>query len=43
LQNLLGIAEKSVLASEGKFDIKACFNGVKLNGKASWNPPTAKD
>lgn len=29
--------------SDGKFDIKACFYGVKLNGKPSWNPPAAKD
>lgn len=29
--------------SDGKFDVKACFYGVKLNGKPSWNPPAAKD
>lgn len=43
LKSLLSIAEKAVLKSEGKFDIKACFNGVKLNGKSSWTPPTNKD
>lgn len=43
LKSLLIIAEKAALKSEGKFDTKACFNGVKLNGKANWNPPTLKD
>ena len=43
MQSLLRIAESTSLASEGKFDIKACFFGVKLNGKANWNPPTSKD
>lgn len=37
------IAEKAAANSEGKFDVKACFQGVKLNGKPSWNPPTTKD
>ncbi len=37
------MAENASLASEGKFDIKACFFGVKLNGKANWNPPAGKD
>lgn len=23
--------------------MKACFFGVKLNGKANWNPPSSKD
>lgn len=43
LQSLLGIAEKAALKSEGKFDMKACFFGVKLNGKGNWNPPSNKD
>eukprot|EP00347_Sterkiella_histriomuscorum_P017989 403347211 len=43
LQNLLQIAEKSAGGSEGKFDIKACFQGVKYNGKPSWSPPLTKD
>ena len=43
LQNLLLIAEKAVLNCDGKFDIKGCFYGAKLNGKPSWNPPSAKD
>lgn len=43
LQNLILIAEKAANGSEGKFDIKQCFQGVKMNGKASWNPPTNKD
>jgi hypothetical protein len=40
LQNLLLIAEKATAASDGKFDMKSCFQGVKLNGKPNWNPPT---
>ena len=43
LQNLLQIAEKAVSNSDGKFDIKACFVGAKLNGKANWSPPSTKD
>ena len=43
LQSLLRLAESVANQSEGKFDIKACFFGVKLNGKPNWNPPTAKD
>jgi hypothetical protein len=43
LQNLLLIAEKAVTGSEGKFDSKSCFAGVKLNGKPNWSPPTSKD
>ena len=43
LQNLLKIAEGAVASSDGKFDIKGCFYGVKLNGKANWNPPASKD
>lgn len=43
LQNLLQIAEKASSNSEGKFDIKACFYGVKLNGKANWNLPSVKN
>jgi hypothetical protein len=43
LKSLLQIAEKASLKSEGKFDVKACFNSVKLNGKSNWNPPTIKD
>jgi hypothetical protein len=37
------MAENCAAASEGKFDIKSCFYGVKLNGKPNWNPPTTKD
>jgi len=40
---LLQIAEKAVEKSEGKFDVKSCFQNVKLNGKANWTPPTTKD
>jgi len=40
---LLRMAEGFAASSEGKFDVKACFYGVKLNGKPNWNPPTAKD
>ena len=29
-------------ASEGAFDQKMCFYQVKLNGKATWSPPTEK-
>jgi len=43
LQNLLRIADQAALASEGKFDIKACFYSVKMNGKTNWNPPASKD
>ena len=43
MQNLLRIAEGAANASEGKFDLKACFYGVKLNGKGNWNPPASKD
>ncbi len=43
LQNLLEIAEKAAEKSDGKFDVKQCFQNVKLNGKANWNPPTNKD
>jgi hypothetical protein len=43
LQSLLKLAEGIANSSEGKFDIKACFYGVKLNGKPNWNPPTGKD
>ena len=43
LQNLLRIAEGAANVSEGKFDVKACFYGVKLNGKANWSPPVSKD
>jgi Ran GTPase-activating protein (RanGAP) involved in mRNA processing and transport len=43
LQNLLKIAENISNASEGKFDMKSCFFGVKLNGKPNWAPPTGKD
>jgi hypothetical protein len=43
LQNLLRISEAASLSSEGKFDVKTCFFNVKLNGKATWNPPTSKD
>lgn len=43
LQNLLKIAEAAANGSDGKFDVKACFQGVKLNGKNTWNPPTSKD
>jgi hypothetical protein len=43
LQGLLKLAESCANTSEGKFDVKACFFGVKLNGKPNWNPPTAKD
>lgn len=37
------MAESASTSSEGKFDIKGCFVGVKINGKPSWNPPTGKD
>ncbi len=43
LQSLLRLAETCANSSDGKFDVKACFFGVKLNGKPNWNPPTAKD
>ena len=43
LQSLLTCAEKAVARSEGKFDIKACFYGVKFNGKTNWIPPATKD
>ena len=43
LQSLLSIADKAASKSDGKFDIKACFYGVKINGKANWTPPTNKD
>lgn len=43
LQSLLRHAEGCANTSEGKFDIKACFFSVKLNGKPNWNPPSAKD
>jgi hypothetical protein len=43
LQSLLKLAESVANQSEGKFDIKACFYGVKLNGKPNWNPPAGKD
>ena len=32
-----------MLKSEGKFDIKSCFVGVKINGKPNWSPPVTKD
>ncbi len=43
LQHLLLIAEKTAEKSEGKFDLKACFYGVKFNGKGNWTPPATKD
>lgn len=43
LQSLLKLAESVANQSEGKFDVKACFFGVKLNGKPNWNPPAGKD
>jgi hypothetical protein len=43
LQSLLAIAENTSNKSEGRFDIKACFAGVKLNGKPTWSPPTSKN
>jgi len=43
LQTLLQHAERAVeRAGEGKFELKSCFQGVKLNGK-SWTPPATKD
>ena len=32
-------ATKAVERSEGKFELKQCFVGVKLNGKGKWDPP----
>ena len=43
MQSLLKLADSAANSSEGKFDVKACFYGVKMNGKPNWNPPTTKD
>jgi hypothetical protein len=42
LQNLLCLAEQASGASDGKYDVKSCFQSVKLNGKGNWTPPTEK-
>jgi hypothetical protein len=41
-QVLLQAAEKAVIRSAGGFEMKQCFAGAKLNGKAKWEPPTEK-
>lgn len=42
LQQLLNVSLECATASAGAFDQKSCFNMVKLNGKATWAPPTEK-
>ena len=45
-QQLLDLSLEAAQTSQslptGAFEQKACFNGVKLNGKANWNPPDKK-
>lgn len=47
LQKLLTIshalAAQSTTHPDGPFDQKACFNGVKIDGKPRWDPPAERD